>query len=429
MSSKTPASSSTADRIHAIHLDGLSRKDVSKTPSTSLHSSMYYSPEVYDLERRAIFSKRWILISHQARYREPGDFVQYEMAGFNVVVVKDKALNIVAFHNICRHRAFPLVQIPSGRARIFSCKYHGWSYDLNGKLTKAPRFSNGSVDGFESSSIRLFPIHVHVDRNGFVYINMDARDEPEISWESQYGQIDQQAVLLNSGIEWDKVEYDFTWTKEGPFNWKLMQDNYNECYHCLTAHPDVARTTSLDTYYVVPGSPGSYISHFSEPKSSAITSFDETRFAGRSATHLFPASHFSPNPGTGFMHLMRTVPTGPTATRQEYDVYKLNTPNASPEAHQRMTEFYQKVTQEDIDLCVEVQKNMQRSVFSSGPLHPFHEEGVIAFQETLKGILSSHRDAESEAGKQLWPAERVQDGGGGNIEIILACHKRSGIDW
>jgi phenylpropionate dioxygenase-like ring-hydroxylating dioxygenase large terminal subunit len=427
MPSVTPAHSSAADRIHAAHLDGLSKKHVSREPSASLHSRIYYSPEIYDLERRAVFSQRWILISHKARYREPGDFVQYEMAGFNFVMVRNRNLNIVAFHNICRHRAFPLVQDPSGRARIFSCKYHGWSYDLNGDLTKAPRFSNGSVDQFDSSSIKLFPIHVHVDRNGFAYINMDSRDPPEFSWESQYGQIDQQEVLLNSGIDWEKVEYEFTWTKEGNFNWKLMQDNYNECYHCLTAHPDVARTTSLDTYYVVPGSPGSYISHFSEPKSSAITSFDEVRFAGRSATHVFPASHFSPNPGTGFMHLMRTIPTGPTTTRQEYDVYKLNTPNASPEAHQRMIDFYKKVTQEDIDLCVEVQKNMQRRVFASGPLHPFHEEGVIAFQETLKGILSDHLNREEALGKQILPAERSE--GEDSITSILACHKESEIEW
>lgn len=390
---------------------------------------MYYSPEVYDLERRAIFSKRWILISHEARYREPGDFVQYEMAGFNFVVVRNKDLKIIAFHNICRHRAFPLVQSPSGKARIFSCIYHGWSYDLNGKLTKAPRFSDGSVDNFDTPSITLFPIHVHIDRNGFVYINMDASSPPSISWSSQYGEMDQQEVLLSSSIDWNNISYDFTWTTSAPFNWKLMQDNYNECYHCLTAHPSVARTTSLDTYYVVPGFPGAYISHFSEPKAAAITSFDATRFAGRSATHVFPAGHFSPNPGTGFMHLMRTVPTGPTTTRQEYDVYKLNTPNATAEAHQRMVEFYKKVTQEDVDLCVEVQKNMQRRVFSSGSLHPFHEEGVVAFQETLKAIFSSHLDAEKEAGREIWPAERGQDGVGENIKSILACQNGSEIEW
>jgi phenylpropionate dioxygenase-like ring-hydroxylating dioxygenase large terminal subunit len=99
---------------------------------------------------------------------------------------------------------------------------------LNGKLTKAPRFTPESVPTFDPSTIRLFPIHVHLDSNGFVYVNLDASPEREISWHAQYGQLDRQERLVNSGIDWDAVEYDFTWTKDGAFNWKVMQDNYNE---------------------------------------------------------------------------------------------------------------------------------------------------------------------------------------------------------
>ena len=131
-----------------------------------------------------------------------------------------------------RHRAFPIVRESSGNARIFSCKYHGWSYDLNGKLAKAPRFTPDSTPLFDPSTIRLFPIHVHIDRNGFVYANLDSNPVPDVSWEDQYGHLDQQNVLKHSGVDWDAVEYDFTWTKDGNFNWKLMQDNYNEV--CMT---------------------------------------------------------------------------------------------------------------------------------------------------------------------------------------------------
>ena len=138
-----------------------------------------------------------------------------------------------------RHRAFPIVHEASGTARIFSCKYHGWSYDLSGNLTKAPRFTPDSVPGFDPSDVRLFPIHTHVDSNGFVYANLDARPEPEISWKQQYGELDRQDVLVNSGVDWDAVEYDFTWTKDGNFNWKLMQDNYNE----VQVLPSPASTT------------------------------------------------------------------------------------------------------------------------------------------------------------------------------------------
>jgi phenylpropionate dioxygenase-like ring-hydroxylating dioxygenase large terminal subunit len=69
-----------------------------------------------------------------------------------------------------RHRAFEVVNAAYGTVRIFSCQYHGWSYDLNGKLTKAPRFLQDTVNNFEKSGYGLFPVHTHIDRNGFVYI-------------------------------------------------------------------------------------------------------------------------------------------------------------------------------------------------------------------------------------------------------------------
>ena len=134
----------------------------------------------------------------------------------------------MAYLNCYRHRAFPLVNQSCGNAKIFACKYHGWSYNLNGKLAKAPRFTSDSIKDFDVSDFNLFPIHIHVDRNGFVYANLDAKESPDVSWESQYGAIDRQKVLTSSGVDWDSVEFDLTWTKEGQFNWKLMQDNYNE---------------------------------------------------------------------------------------------------------------------------------------------------------------------------------------------------------
>ena len=182
----------------------------------------------------------------------------------------------------------------------------------------------------------------------------------------------------------------------------------------------------------MPGSDGAFISHFSEPKPSTVSSFDEARFTGRSATHVFPVGHFSPNPGSGFMHLMRTIPTGPTTTRQEYDVYKLNTPHATPEAHQRMLEFYQKVIQEDLDLCTAAQRNLNRGVYVSGPLHPFHEEGVVAFQQVVTEKLAQHLQQEKVAGREIWPAQHQSEESEGTKSAcieVLACGTSNKLDW
>lgn len=67
-----------------------------------------------------------MLITHKSRVEKPGDFLRYEIAGFDFVVTKDRENRIHGFHNACRHRAFPVVQEERGSVRIFSCKYHGW---------------------------------------------------------------------------------------------------------------------------------------------------------------------------------------------------------------------------------------------------------------------------------------------------------------
>jgi phenylpropionate dioxygenase-like ring-hydroxylating dioxygenase large terminal subunit len=101
MASDSEADSLSA-RLHQAHSLGLSKKTISKEIGISIPSKLYYLPEIYELERRAIFSKHWFLVSHQARYKNIGDYVQYEMAGFNFVVVRNKQNKVVGFHNICR---------------------------------------------------------------------------------------------------------------------------------------------------------------------------------------------------------------------------------------------------------------------------------------------------------------------------------------
>jgi phenylpropionate dioxygenase-like ring-hydroxylating dioxygenase large terminal subunit len=403
MSLLTTTSTTPTEDFAQRHRQGLQSKPSCTEVGSTLPDAFYHSKRLYELERRAIFSRKWFLVCHKARLAKVGDFAQYEFAGYNFVLVKEKSGTISGFHNICRHRAFPVVREAAGNAKIFSCKYHGWSYDLGGHLTKAPRFTAQHTPSFEAAKVQLYPVHVHNDRNGFVYVNLDAAPVPEVSWESQYHGLDVQEALLDSGINWDAVEYDRTWAKEGDFNWKVMQDNYNECYHCRTAHPDVAKSTVLDTYFVIPAVKAAFITHHSEPKASVISSpvFEAARFKGRSQTYVYPGGHFSPNPGTGFMHLMRSCPISTDKTRQEYDVYKLNTATATPQAHRRMLDFYQKVVEEDFELCEGVQRNIARGIYERGPLHPFHEEGVGAFQKLMMRDLLEHSEMEAHSEREI----------------------------
>ena len=88
--------------IHESHMARLESHGISTTVHDSLPAGYYHSQDIYELERRAIFSRRWFLVSHEARYRKVGDYVQYEMAGFNFLVVRSKGGDLIAFHNMCR---------------------------------------------------------------------------------------------------------------------------------------------------------------------------------------------------------------------------------------------------------------------------------------------------------------------------------------
>ena len=88
----------------------------------------------------------------------------------------------------------------------------------------------------------------------------------------------------------------------------------------------------------------------------------------------------------------------------EYDVYRVNTPGASEENHERMKIFYEKVVDEDFELCEGVQRNLERGVYDRGVMHPFHEEGVKAFQGMVLGCLREHIELEKRVGMEVWAA-------------------------
>lgn len=97
----------------------------------TLPASWYHSTQLYEAERRAIFSQKWLQITHENRFANPGDFASYDMAGYPFFIIKDRSGGLRAFHNVCRHRGFPVVREKSGKCKkILSCGYHGKFYLL-----------------------------------------------------------------------------------------------------------------------------------------------------------------------------------------------------------------------------------------------------------------------------------------------------------
>ncbi|KAE8140198.1 Rieske [2Fe-2S] iron-sulfur domain-containing protein [Aspergillus pseudotamarii] len=333
-------------------------------PNTALPANWYTSPEMWELERRAIFSRKWMLITHKMRLPSTGDYLVYDIAGYPFILVRDKDGNFNAFHNVCRHRAFPVVTEGEGKARIFACKYHGWSYGLNGKLAKAPGYQD--LDGFDKSKNGLFQIHVHVDSNGFIWANLDAKEQPEIEWEDDFSKVDLQDHF--SGINWDEYNFDHTWEMEGEYNWKILADNYNECYHA-----DGKDNSSID-----------YAN--STPEQIA-------RGLRTASTYYFPNASMTVFPH--FFFMQRFVPTSATKCTMRFEVYRNK--NSSDKDFELISQTYKRIMSEDKDLCTNAQKNLSDHT----------EKGSLNLQMVVRELVKEHYKKEQEAGREIWPTRQT----------------------
>lgn len=234
-------------RLFGLGGGGDGTLDTTKTPpERGLPSSWYRSPAMYELERRAIFSQRWLLLTHKLRFTKPGDYLSYNIAGFSFFLIQDRDGNINGFHNICRHRAYPIVEKSCGTASVLSCKYHGWSYSYKGNLAKAPRFD--TVPDFDKSQHGLLPVHVRIDAAGFVWANLEA-GEPSVPWSSDFAGVD---TRIHDTFDFSGYSFDHRWDMDLDANWKGVIENYNECYHCPTSHPLIAGVSDLTKYAVEP---------------------------------------------------------------------------------------------------------------------------------------------------------------------------------
>ncbi|PNS19857.1 Vacuolar protein sorting-associated protein 72 [Sphaceloma murrayae] len=378
----------------------------------ALPASWYTSKEMYELERRAIFSRRWQIITHSVRIKNPGDFVRFEVAGFNFIVARDRQNKINAFHNVCRHRAYPVVNKDSGNAKIFSCKYHGWSYGLSGQLAKAPGYQD--LQSFDKSQNGLLPIHTRIDRNGFVWVNLDGKDNPEVSWEEEFEGVDEQKRYDN--YNFDDYEFDHIWEIEANYNWKIAADNYNECYHCATTHPDIPAVANLESYDV--NTKASHIQH--DPATT-----EEQRAQGLAIATTYYYPNASTNVSPHFFMMQRFVPHSPTSSTISYQVFRNK--HSPEEEFQRIDTIYKRVMSEDKELCNAAQKNLNAGIFVNGEMHPKMEKGPLYFQKVTREMVTQHHAREQKEQREIWPAQQQlpKDAGVSKADIEfcsgLAC--------
>lgn len=383
----------------------------------TLPASWWTSEQIFELEKRSIFFKSWLFTSHVSRFTKAGDYYSFLFAGLNFFLIKTKAGEIKAFHNVCRHRAYPVVKKEKGSSIVLGCQYHGWSYNTEGKLTKAPQFDK--VEGFSKEENGLFEIPTFVTDQGLIFINFDQSKEGPMPFDKWY-----------EGLQSEMKEYDFSdyeyhmsYELDGKFNWKTLMDGYQECYHCPTAHPGLNSAFHMETYNVVPKK--RWCRHFAKVvKPEEEAKEKETKKETKSSWFGFGKEEKpkpETNPGGDFDGLwcylfpsngincyspawysIRVLPITPTRTVLQYDIY---CKKGLPEKDKKeFVDFLQLVEIEDFNLCELTQKNLNQGIYSTGKLHPSKEKGVLYYQGLVRDMVKEHYELEKKAGDKINPA-------------------------
>jgi Rieske 2Fe-2S family protein len=205
----------------------------SQKPGFALEQRFYTDPAIYELELERIIMRSWVMVAHTSEFAEIGDFKTVQIADESAIIVRGSDGDIKAFANVCRHRGSLVCLESSGNTRKFSCPYHGWMYDIDGNLTAA----RSMAEDFDKSGYSLNKVSVDV-LGGLVFICFS--DRPASLEKAKKDLAEPMAMFGFDNLKLaEHKSYDID------ANWKLSIENYAECYHCATAHPEYAQMHTL----------------------------------------------------------------------------------------------------------------------------------------------------------------------------------------
>lgn len=361
-----------------LNLDTLRIQPLAR--AETIPSAWYVHPDFHELDRETLFSKSWQYVGPASDFAETGAFRSVSVAGEPVVVVRNREGELKAWFNVCRHRGGPLVTESCGVAKMLQCKYHGWTYKLDGSLRGVPRFDRTEL--FDKRDFGLTPVAV-ATWQGMVFVNLE--DKPVPLDEAVIGIADRIAPLDLSQMTFERRDiYDVA------CNWKVYVDNYLEGYHLPIVHPELCdlldvRNYVTETYptYSLQYSPlqeGENI--YGTPSGDAFYYF------------VFPNLMLNILPHR--LQVNRVVPTAFDRTQVIFDYYY--TAGTEPELVREDAEFSDRVQKEDVEICEHVQNGLRSRAYDQGRFSPDAEPGVYHFQCMLKTAYKG-KLAEAKVGR------------------------------
>ena len=327
--------------------------------SFTLPSEYYLSQEIFEQEKNAIFYKTWQYIAHESMLPNVGDYITLKICDENIFVMRAPNNELKAFYNICRHRAHELLEGQGNVKDAIICPYHAWSYNLDGSLNGArmsqhrPEFKKAD---FGLKEVRLEKIC------GFLFVNLDDNAESLSTIakgleEDIYKHVPYVDDLKLAGTD----VFGETFTKAG---WKVVVDNFVECYHCLHAHPDFSSIIKMNKYEV---DVNDYWSRQLGPEirheNSAYNVDPEKGAQGSVFWYLWPNTTFNVMPGADEMAVFAVRPD-----EVETSFFGGHTFTKDGVLNQARADYVADIlVPEDIGLCESVQRGLKSKSYDQGP--------------------------------------------------------------
>ena len=316
----------------------------------TLPKVFYTSKTIFEKEKEEIFAKSWLCVSHMSEVANPNDYFTRKIIGENIIVIRGKDSVLRAFYNVCPHRGHELLTGSGKSKNVITCPYHAWTFKLDGSLALARNCEN--VANYEKEDFSLVSLKVE-EYAGFIFINMD----PDATCVED--QLPEFAAKLDESCKIVKdLKLAARFMTDTASNWKVIVDNYMECYHCSNAHPGFSDSVQVDKYWHTMH--GNWSLQFGYARSSE-KSFKLDPAAGDASFSGFwtwPCTMFNVNPGGDYMTVIYEFPVDEDTTMQQYDIYFLN--EELTQYQKDLIEWYKNVFRpEDLSLVESVQLGMK----------------------------------------------------------------------
>jgi Rieske 2Fe-2S family protein len=354
---------------------------------STLPSSWYLTEEVFALEREHIFMREWICVGREEELSGPGDHKVLDLYGESVLLVRNLDGVLRAFYNVCRHRGARLCPSEGEEdselrpilgggvvgGRTILCPYHAWSYDLDGQLQRAPHLSADM--GFDPAEIQLHPVACET-WGGFVFLNLSPATAPEFADQvSASAQLFQRYPLADLRIG-KSIHY------EVAANWKVLCENYNECYHCGPVHPELCQLVpafkqeggaGLDWERGIPHREGAVT--FTATGTTSRRSFpglDEDEQVRHKGDLIYPNLFLSAACDHIAVFLLHAKGAGHTGIDCHFlfENHEMEKPDFCPKD---AVDFWHTVNQQDWAICERVQQGMGARVHQQGSFSPMED--------------------------------------------------------